>query len=112
MEKDEIKQAVKEAIKEFLESPEGETQVGNIALKAISIGLSVDLDISEFDREKLTHVVTKKRVNVLHFLAKYLPQIEGRLAGVQEDANKTFNTIGRIAKASIAQKKKRFLQWR
>lgn len=42
------------------------------------------------DLEK--HYETEK-ANVLHFLAKYLPYLEGAARGLQEDVNKTNNKI-------------------
>ena len=80
--------------------------MGNIVLRAVDFALQVEMDIEEFDREKMAHIAKQKRVNVLHFLSKYLPKLEGRLAGVQEDANKTFNLVGRAARASLIQKSK------
>jgi hypothetical protein len=34
-----------------------------------------------------------EEINVLHFLARYLPFVEGSIRGIQEDANKTNNSI-------------------
>jgi hypothetical protein len=34
-----------------------------------------------------------EEINVLHFLARYLPFVEGAIRGIQEDANKTNNSI-------------------
>jgi hypothetical protein len=102
---------VRQELIDFFSSEEGEKLIGEIVLKAVNFGLTVEMDIQEFDKGKMEKVVKTKRVNVLHFLAKYLPQIEGRLLGVQEDANKTYNTIGRIAR-QVQSKRTSLLPWR
>lgn len=39
--------------------------------------------------------IESKEMNILDFMAQYLPQVEGRLLGVQADMNKTKNTLER-----------------
>lgn len=114
MDKDEQKQIMQEALTDFFKSEAGEELIGNIVLKAVDFAMQVEMDIEEFDKEKMTHITKRKRVNVQHFLVKYLPRIEGRLAGVQEDANKTLNIVYRAAKASLMHnaKKRNILPWR
>ena len=96
------KTEIKEAFSEFLASPEGEKQIGEIMLKAVNIALDVEVDVEEFDKDRMLHVAKKKKMNVLRFLAGYLPHLEGKMLGVQEDANKTRNAMGSLARLAIS----------
>jgi len=81
-----IKKAVKEALKEFFSSEEGQQLIGQIVYSAVRAEMTRTLVIKDGkSRPGEEPHVREEQVHILEFLARYLPDIEGRMLGMQAD---------------------------
>ena len=82
---------ITEAIQKFFESPRGESLIGNIMLKAVSQSLTRTIQLEDGKTEPGKKVVRNETVNLLDFMARYLPAVEASIRGVQVDAGQARN---------------------
>ncbi len=95
-----FEKALTKALHKFFESPAGETLIGNIMLKSVSQSFNRTIQIEDGKTEPGKKVIKDENVNVLDFLARYLPSVEASIRGVQVDAaqarNRSQNTLNEI----------------
>jgi len=98
-----FKKALTKALNNFFASPQGEALIGNIMLKAVSQSMTRTIQIEDGKTEPGKKVIKDQNVNVIDFLAQYLPSVEASIRGVQVDAGQarnrsaqTLNEIGDI----------------
>lgn len=91
MKKDVIKEAVKEAIIELMDTPEGRKAFGPLMMEAVGqwvTGYMLDLEKHHPDG---TVERVKENGDILAFIAKWISQAEGAIRGVQSDAAQARN---------------------
>lgn len=86
-----FKKALIEALHNFFSSPKGEELIGTIILKAVSQSMTRTIQTEDGKTEPGKKVIKDERVNVLDFLARYLPSVEASIRGVQVDAGQARN---------------------
>jgi hypothetical protein len=86
-----MKGEIEDALKMFFESDKGETLLGNIVMKAMNQALEREIEFEDGSTEPGRIVVKKETWNVLDFLVKYIPRIEGSIRGCQSDAGQARN---------------------
>jgi len=91
-----FKKIVKEALTEFFESDEGQKLIGTIVLHAINISMTRDIVLEDGKSEPGRKIEKEVTVNMVDWLIKYMPHVEGAIRGVQEDANKATNNSAKV----------------
>lgn len=86
MKKEQFKTIIKEAMAEFLQSPEGEAMIGNIMLKAVDQAMKREIRFEDGKSEPGRIVEKTEPWNILDWLVKYLPHVEAAVRGCQSDA--------------------------
>lgn len=82
---------ITKALHKFFASPQGEALIGNIMLKAVGQSMTRTIQIEDGKTEPGKKVVKNENVNVIDFLAQYLPSVEASIRGVQVDAGQARN---------------------
>lgn len=81
----------------LLQDPEVEAALGTIILKAFNQAMTRTLKIeSGKDNPGGPPVIKEETWNMVDWLVKYFPHVEGALRGVQADTNKTANNMFRL----------------
>jgi hypothetical protein len=84
--KDAIKAAVKEALAEYLATDAGQKAVGRACYDAVNAAMSAEVRMVDGKSEPGRRVEKTETVNLIHFLARYLPGVEAAIRGCQADA--------------------------
>lgn len=94
---------IKEALKEFFFSEEGERIIGQIVIKAVNQALAREIQFEDRKADPGNPKIKTENWNVLDWLCKYLPSLEGAMRGVQNDAdqarNRAIETRDMVARA-------------
>lgn len=80
-----------EELKEYFKSREFEEIIGNIVMKAVDQALLRKMKMVDGKSEPGRQIEKEMMVNVLDVIAKYLPEVEGRLLGCQSDSAQAKN---------------------
>ena len=91
MKRDELKGILKEALTEFFSSDEGRKVFGQIVFDAINEAMLAEINFEDGKSESGRIVEKTETVNMIQFLARYIPGLEGSLRGVQSDAAQARN---------------------
>ena len=86
-----FKEIIIKALHNFFASPQGEELIGNIMLKAVSQSLTRTIQVEDGKTEPGKKVIKNENVNLLDFMARYLPAVEASIRGVQVDAGQARN---------------------
>lgn len=86
-----FKRIITEALTNFFKSPAGETLIGNIMLKAVKQSMMRTIQVEDGKTEPGKKVIKNETVNLLDFMARYLPSVEASIRGAQVDAAKARN---------------------
>ena len=86
-----FKKALTKALTNFFESPKGEKLIGTIVLNAVSQSLNRTIQVEDGKTEPGKKVIKNENVNLLDFMARYLPSVEASIRGVQVDAAQARN---------------------
>lgn len=81
-----IKNLMTAALTDFLKSEAGENLIGNIVFKAVNQALLMSIQYEDGKSEPGRVVEKTETVHMAHWLAKYMPHIEGSIRGCQADA--------------------------
>lgn len=91
MRKSILKEVVRESLEEYFAGKEGQLLIGRAVYAAVQGAMTAEIEIEDGKSEPGRTVAKKRRVNVLHFLAQYLPGVEAAIRGCQSDAAKAKN---------------------
>jgi hypothetical protein len=104
-----IKDAVTEAIREYLTSKEGQLAIGKAVYDAVNAAMSAEVRFEDGKSEPGKVVEKTETVNIAHWLARYLPSVEASIRGCQADAAAARNravesltAVERVANALVA----------
>lgn len=86
MKQDKTEQAVVDGITRFLKSDDGEALIGNIMLKALAQAMTREIRFEDGKSETGRVVERTESWNMVDWLVKYLPYIEGAIRGCQADS--------------------------
>lgn len=86
-----FKKAFTTALTNFFASKKGEILIGNIILKAVKQSLIRTIQVEDGKTEPGKKVIKNETVNLLDFMARYLPSVEASIRGVQVDAAQARN---------------------
>lgn len=96
------KKDVIEAFKEFLTSEEGETIIGNIILKSFNQAMTRTVKVeSGRDNPGGPSVIKEETWNMVDWLIRYLPYVEGSIRGCQVDSASARNRSEEVKGALI-----------
>ena len=90
---------IQKELKTFFESEAGESLIGNIVLKAISQSMIREVRFEDGKSEPGRVVEKTEKVNVLDWLMKYLPHVEGAIRGCQSDSAQARNRANEVITA-------------
>ena len=90
----------KKTFLKLLKDPEVEMALGNIMMRAIQLSLLREIEIeSGKDNPGGPPIIKTERWNVLDFIVKYIPFLEGGMRGAQADSNQARNASLRVVEA-------------
>jgi hypothetical protein len=94
-----IERAIEKALVRFFESERGERLLGSIVIKAVNQALTREIRFED-SKENRGRVVEKTETwNILDWLVKYFPYMEGALRGCQSDAAQARNRASEVKQA-------------
>lgn len=97
MRQNKFKEIIKEALAEFIRSPEGEALIGNIVIKGVNQAMTRKMLFEDGTSEPGRVIEKEQDVHVLEQLIIYLGRTEGALRGVQSDAAQARDRSGQVA---------------
>lgn len=86
-----IEKVIENALIKFFESERGETLIGNIVIKAVDQAMIRKVQFEDSKSEPGRIIEKTEEWNILDWIAKYFPYMEGALRGVQSDAAQARN---------------------
>jgi len=92
------------ALNEWMATDEFERRIGGILQKIVDAKLDYEMEVYEAvdaAKEGKAPAVVKKDMNVLHFMATYMPRHEGRMLGLQQQVREEGARIAGVGRRII-----------
>lgn len=99
MTRDDFKTVMREAMGEYFASEDGRRVIGLAVYDAVNAVMMAEIRMEDGKSDPGRVVERIETVNVLHFLARYLPGLEASLRGVQSDAAQARNRAAESVQA-------------